>query len=198
MKLIKLLSKFHSFNDRESEAAFFLTNVPWVAPQAYLNIIFKPAPTDALNHVKTALALPASFCELLGSQNGAIMFSGALCIYGVHKPRQLLDRSNPFALPPFDIELENSNWPPDDAERLVAIGAYGADGSRVCMDRFKLHLELWPREAPRLRSSPPLLWESLDQWILSEIPRLSMLFNETGKLLVADAETLPLQSRRPN
>lgn len=195
-KLINLLSKFRPRDDRESETAFFLTSVPWVAPQAYLNIIFKAAPANALKISAEGLELPESFCELLRIQNGAILFSGALSIYGVHRRGQLLNRSDTFSRLPFNIEPENLNWPCRDPDRLVAIGGYGFDGSRVCVDKRSLRIELCKRDADRASSG--FSWKSIDEWIFSEITRLSMLFDEHGKLLVSESDTLPRSATRLN
>lgn len=193
MKLAALLTKFRPFDDRESEMAFFQTKVPWVAPEAYLNIIFKPAPADALKVAARALEMPQGLCDLLKIQNGAILFAGTLSIYGVHRPGQLLNRSDRFSLPPFNI---HDHQPDFDSDRLLAIGGYGVDGSRACLDRRSLRVELWPRDEPGLH--PRITWETLDQWLLTEIGRLSMLFNEEGKLLVPKSETLPVRAGRPN
>lgn len=195
VRLIPLLSRFRNVDDRESETALFLTHVPWVASQAYLNIVFKPAAIDTVRRVARSLELPHTFRNFLESQNGAILFSGALSIYGVHCPGQLLNRSDPFSRLPFDIELENSNHPPDDPTRLFAIGGYGMDGSRVCMDRYNLKVEVWPRDTSRLGPNPSFSWSSLNEWIASEVARLSMLFSESGKLLAAESETLPHRVR---
>jgi hypothetical protein len=41
--LLSALAKFEPVNDRENDVAFFRTHVLWIAPEAYLNIIYKPA-----------------------------------------------------------------------------------------------------------------------------------------------------------
>jgi hypothetical protein len=133
--LLDLVSKFRDVNNRESEGAFFRTPAPWVGPEAYLNIIFKPAPRDVLADAGSRLNIPFALTEFLAKQNGAILFSGVLSIYGTHWPGQLLNRSDTFSRLPFNIEFENSNCSPDDPARLLTIGGYGSDGSRVCIDR---------------------------------------------------------------
>ena len=39
--------------ERESSAAFFYNFAPWIAPEVYLHIVFKPANKEALNEMET-------------------------------------------------------------------------------------------------------------------------------------------------
>jgi hypothetical protein len=192
-----LVSQFREANDRESESAYFRTHVPWVAPLAYFNIIYKPALGDVLREAISRLDIPPVFAQFLAVQNGAILFSGALSIYGVLRPGQLLNRSEPFSLPPFDIDDENLNWPSCDPERFLAIAGYGFDGSRVCIDRRNLDIHLFQRGERELKRTPAANWKDLDGWLTSEVVRLSCLFDHEGHRLTNEAETLP-ETRRPS
>jgi hypothetical protein len=197
--LLDLVSRFRDVNNRESEGGFFRTHVPWVGPEAYLNIIFKPAPRDVLADAANRLNIPIVFTEFLAKQNGAILLSGVLSIYGTHRPGQLLNRSDTFSRLAFNIELENSNCSPDDPARLLTIGGYGFDGSRVCIDRQDLHIGLFQRGEAGLTPTPHRTWKNLDQWIRTETARLCELFDDYGKLLVAESETLPqAEVRKPS
>src|SRR5438105_465333 len=102
--VLDLVSSFRNCDDREGDFAHFRTRVPWVAPAAYLNIVFKPAPLNVLESVALALVAPPDVIEFLKMQNGAILFSGALNVFGVVSPGQLLNRKDNFGLPPFDIK----------------------------------------------------------------------------------------------
>jgi len=185
--LPKLIAKFRAVNNRESDVAFFHTHVPWVAPDAYLNIIFKPAAGEVLSDVGAKIRMPAPVLELLARHNGAKLLSGSLSLYGVVRHGQLLNRSDPFSLPPFNIEFENQSWPPPDRDRFLKIGGYGFDGSGVCIDRHNLHIGVFRRGG----SDPYCSWPSLDVWLNSEIKRLSELFDPSGKRLVEGSQTLP-------
>jgi len=44
--LLNLISDFLPLDDRENSIASLRTLVPWVAPEAFLNIIYKPAPPN--------------------------------------------------------------------------------------------------------------------------------------------------------
>jgi hypothetical protein len=191
IEVLRLLSTFENVNDRESETAFFRTHVPQAGSLAYLNIIFKPAATDVLGRVAVQLRMPAVLSEFLKVQNGAILFSGALSIYGVQRSGQLLNRGNPFFDLPFNIEEENRNWPPPDSHRFLAIGGYSFDGSIVCIDRSDCSLSRFGRGERGLLKAPLFKWPSLQGWLTTEIARLSVLFDRRGTRLVDESQTVP-------
>jgi hypothetical protein len=56
--LLSLIKGFQSSGDRESQMAWFKTLVPWVGPEAYLNIIYKPPEPGLLRRVAEKLAFP--------------------------------------------------------------------------------------------------------------------------------------------
>jgi hypothetical protein len=186
--LLGLLSKFHAAKDHESEVALFRTHVPWVAPLAYLNIIYKPAASEVLSDVAAKLQVPASFVALLARYNGAILFSGGLSLYGVVRKDQLLDRTDSFSRLPFNIETENRGRFPD-RDRFLKIGGYGFDGSHTCIDRRDSRIDVFHRGD----KEPYCSWATLDGWLDSEIRRFSDLFDESGKPLVAESDMLPRQ-----
>jgi len=190
--LLKLLPHSASEDDRKSPTAFFWTHVPWVAPLAYLHVIFKPIEQILLEPTISGCGMPFSYTSFLQLPNGAILFSGALSIYGVHPAGQLLNREDPLLQLPFNVEVENSNWPPANRHRFLTIGGYGFDGSRACIDREDLRIYLFKREINGLSKDPLLVWEDLETWIIGEIDRLSTMFDTRGRRLVEDERlTLP-------
>jgi hypothetical protein len=199
INLLDLLSQFRKANDRENENAHFLTQAPWVAPLAYLNVIFKPAPKEVLNSAVLRMAIPPVFSEFLAVQNGAILFSGALSVYGAVRPGQLLNRSEPFSLPPFSLDDHNPMQYVPEADRFLAIGGYGYDGSRVCVYRRGLSIHLFPRGKTELQRTASFIWMNLSEWLTSEVSRLSTLFDSDGHRLADEIETLPqFGSRGPS
>lgn len=187
--LLQLVSRFRSFEDRETEVAWFRTLVPWIAPEAYLNIIFKPAPRGILLEMARKLSFPPSVHEFFQRQNGAILFSGALSVFGVVEPGRLLNRQDPFSLPPFNIEQENASWPVHRDQFLV-IGAYQFDGSRVCINRSDATVHVLKKK----QKAPSISWPSLESWLGDEIARLSFAFDNEGRMTVPESETGPPQS----
>jgi hypothetical protein len=199
IRLLDLLSQFREANDHESENAYFRTRVPWVAPLAYLNIVYKPAPQEVLNDAIRRLSIPRVFSEFLAVQNGAILFSGALSIYGAVRPSQLLNRSDPFSLPPFSLDDHNEVSSLPHADSFFTIGRYGFDGTRVCIHRGPLGVHLFEKGGTELTAMETPTWKGLDEWLTSEVSRLSVLFDSDGHRLVNELETLPqLRARKPS
>lgn len=183
------ISKQH--DNVETQFAFFNTRLPWIGPAAFLHIVFRPAPPDALQAAQSCLNLPRVVRDFLATQNGAVLFAGALSIYGVHRSGQLLNRDG---LPevPFNIEEENLNWPPCNRHQFLAIGGYSFDGSTVCIDRHDSQLYLFKREHQRMSRIASQSWRTLGQWLRLEIDRLSALFDEDGRRLVDESLTVPM------
>ena len=190
MNLKIFLNRFASRNDVESEAAFFKTHVPWVAPEAYLNILFKPLPLNEIQEFARRLLAPKSLTSLYDQCNGAILLSGALSVYGVLPPGRLLHRTNIFLRAPFNIESENENWKPEDG-RYFLIAGYGYDGSAVCIHRDTGEARLFRRSNVGKLIKTSVAWNSLDTWISSETERLAALFDFDGRLMVDKRYTVP-------
>ena len=72
--LLAALSRFSNVGDQETEIAFLRTHVPWVAPEAYLHIVYKPAPHAALLHLQPRLRM--YFFELPGKTKRCTSFLG--------------------------------------------------------------------------------------------------------------------------
>ena len=76
--VLDLVADFRVSDDVDNGNATFRTRVPWVGPEAYLHIIYKPAPQDVLRDAIERLRLPVSEVEFLQRHNGGRLFSGAL------------------------------------------------------------------------------------------------------------------------
>ena len=190
VNLLNALSKSKVGEDLETQTAFFRTHVPSRGPEAYLHTIFKAAPRKLLTEVEARLGLPRIFVEFLAVQNGAHLFSGATYIFGVVQPGALLNRDDPGSLPPFNIEHQNSKLVPFafPRDKVIAIGGYAFDGSAVCIDRGNGQINIFPRKSTVSRESS---WRTFDDWINSEINRLSILFDAKGNRLVDGSKTIP-------
>ena len=135
--------------------------------------------------------MPSTLIAFFEKQNGAILFSGALHVYGVHPAGQLLNREDDFSRLPFNIETENDNWPPVNRKQFLAIGGYGFDGSHVCIDRTNSRLYLFQRGVEGLAKVPSCCWENIEGWIVGEIGRLSTMYDSHGKRIVDERLTVP-------
>jgi hypothetical protein len=187
--LQSLISTFRPLDDRENSVASFRTLVPWVGPEAYLNIIYRPAPHRLLLQVAERLRFPPTVIDFLQRQNGAILFSGSLSLYGVVEAGQLLSRQDGLSLPPFNIERENATWQ-FHPHRLLVVGGYAFDGSRACIDRSTGRVHLFKKKEPNPKAS----WPNLDHWLTNEIGRLRTLFDDNGRRIAPESETGPPRS----
>jgi hypothetical protein len=185
--LLSALTKFEPANDRESDVAFFRTHAPWKGSEAYLNIIFKPADKEVLADVAAHIRIPAPWVQFLARNNGAILFSSYLYVMGVVAKGTLLNRRDNWSLPPINIEQSNVVAKPLDLSLYLIIASYGFDGSLACIDRNDLGVYVFHRR----EGKPYASWKSAEQWISSEVQRLSGLFDSKGKLLVDSSQTLP-------
>ena len=184
--LLKLLSKFENVNNQENDVAYYRTHVPWEAPLAYLNIIYKPADPTTLESVSDEMRIPKPWKEFLATTNGAVLFSSYLYVFGVVDPRQLLDRSDPFRLPPMNLE-KLSRGLTLDRQQYLQIGSYGQDGSLVCLDRQRNTVAALHKGSKTAYAS----WPSSEEWLNLEVKRIADLFDSRGKLLTDGDATLP-------
>jgi hypothetical protein len=192
LDLLRSLSRHAtSLDSREGKFARFLGHVPSAAPLAYLHIVFKPADSRVLAEVALRLRMPRSCVDFLKVQNGANLFLGALDIYGVHEPGQLLNRQDPFSRLPFNIEVENRNWGAVDSREFLAIAGYEFDGSQICISRSSEAVYLFEGEADFLTSEPSMHWPNFDEWITLEIARLAAIFGSGYGRLPHKSKTVP-------
>jgi hypothetical protein len=174
--------------ERESGTAFFYNFAPWIAPKAFLHIVFRGASTEALDDVgRREMRLPESWLETLAQQNGASLFSGAMDIYGLHTPGAGLNRTDIFQPLPFNIASESRSWPVKPFDRYVSIGGYGYDGTRAVLDRESGTVLAIPRKSETVLRK----WPNADTWINLESARLATFFDSEGKIRVASEETVP-------
>jgi hypothetical protein len=184
--LQSLLGRFRVFKDLDNDIAFYRTLVPWVGPEAYLNIIYRAAPAQLLSAAAAKLRFPVPVFEFLSQYNGAKLFSGALNLHGVVEPGRLLNRSDSFSLPPYNIEGANRSWSVDP-QRLLVIGVYQFDGSQVCIDRSSGRIFLFKKKPTTAGAS----WTNFESWFREEISRLCSLFDRDGRRLCPESATIP-------
>jgi hypothetical protein len=159
--------------------------LPHVGGHAYLHVIFPPRPDEEISDllVASGLDVPQSVLSFLREINGAILFQGALSLYGL---RGEISR-DPELRKPFDLIEANTLMRPKGASAGdFFIGGYNEDASRVYLkaDGTKVY------RRDRKSVGDLAQWPSLENFILNEISRLSLLFDSDG-MRNGDASTLP-------
>jgi hypothetical protein len=186
---LELLNKFNPIDDVETEQAIYKTRVPSVAPEAYLTVIFKPAPAAVRHEAERRLCFPAPLVNFYSQWNGAHLFINGIHIYGCVPQGQLLNRRVSLSLPPFNIETVNREFAKVlDGRNLVCIGSYGYDTSLVCMDRHSLEIDCFKGKDITVKRR---VWTGLEQWITSEVHRIATFFDDFGNCLVDQQRLLP-------
>lgn len=161
----------------------------WLSPIAYLHTVYHPASSETVTYVSKLLDLPIELRYLYQTMNGASLFGNVMHIYGCVEEGRQLDRSNPLSLPPFNILNMNRMFVPKEiARQFVCVGGYSYDRSLVCLARQSCAVTCFEGENfGKVRKS----WQSMDEWLSDELPRLSLLFSDEGRLLVDEVYTLP-------
>lgn len=181
---LSLVKNFQTRDDMESSVAFYRTKTSWIAPLAYLNIIYKPARPEVLVEIDRILRLPDPLKRQLSVNNGLKLLSRSIFMYGVVSQAQLLDRSSPLTLPPYSILTANRESQKLE-DKSVLFGGYRHNDSRVFIDRGNHSICCISADGRTTAR-----WRSLDEWLYLEYNRMEKYFNVTGRLL--DETNLPL------
>ena len=188
--LLQLLAKFKEINDSEFETIIYKTHVPSVAPQAYLNVIFRPAP-QALREARVRqLRMPQALAEFYAAHNGAGLLSGTIRIFGILPDTYQIQRTDWFRkrIPHDILDVYREYSRHLEVRDQVCFADYSYDKSAVCIGRGSGQITCYfDEDFARIRQT----WPSFEEWITSEIARLSFCFDEQGNRLVAEELLLP-------
>jgi len=183
--ILQLLSKFKDINNFHFEGRSFYTNVPSIAPKAYLYTVYDPIKNDIIE----SLGFTNDIQEFYSKYNGASLFIGGINIYGVHKEGQLLHRGDwrrkqPLNLVEINKELFGGKFDKD----FIAIGSYGYDKSRVLLEVQSGNIICCIQDNIKNERKR---WDSFEIWLTEEIERLSTFFDEDGNRIKPEEEMLP-------
>ena len=132
--------------------------------------------------------IPIQYREfLLNCSNGLNIMNTALCLFGC---RKLAGRDITASRQPFDLVTLNtykSERPKNATPDLFFFGGYDWDGSQVYLTNDgKVHF-CYPNDCTSLKS-----WNSLDDFLTSEILRIYSLFDDNGVELDESTPTTPV------
>ncbi|MBB3205570.1 hypothetical protein FHS27_001370 [Rhodopirellula rubra] len=161
--------------------------VPHFGQRAYLHATYPPCPEEGIRKIESAVGmkLPTPLRQFLSLSNGLEVFFGTLSIFGWRenfKRTEEAVQSQPYSI----ITPNTVERPAWLGEKYWIVGSYNWDGSPVCVE-----------EGSRIRVRDPdsgeILseWKTLNDFLKSEAVRLRKFFDDDGKEIDEDANTLP-------
>jgi len=151
-------------------------HVPHVAPEAWLHILFAPIEAQGVSAIRDALShsLPSDYLEFLQVHNGLRLFSGDLWMGG---HRKNYARSGDFMWQPFCVVQENREYESIEDGGEFIIGGEERTGATI---RYRIK-DGGIFKYNQRGKKPTCGWESLECMLSSEVSRLSLCFDSSGK-----------------
>ncbi|MCD0464945.1 SMI1/KNR4 family protein [Flavobacterium sp. ENC] len=190
--LKKELYKFENLGVQKSEnGTILIGKAIHVAPLAWLNKIYPILGDEDIlllgKELKTEIPKDYKFF-LTNFSNGLNIFVSTFSMYGLRKE---LGRSIEASRQPFSIFTPNLQERPKNAkDNYFFIGGYNWDGSKLYIDNVtnKVHYcAEW--DATSLYE-----WNSFEEMIVSEVKRITSLFDEKGIILNINKHTTPIET----
>ncbi|TCN59861.1 SMI1/KNR4 family protein [Flavobacterium circumlabens] len=189
--LKKDLYKFEDLGVQKSEnGAILIGKAPHIAQLAWLNKIY-PILSDkdiVLLGKELKREIPKDYKLFLTNfSNGLNIFVSTFSLYGLRKE---LGRSIEASRQPFSIFTPNLKEKPKNAkENYFFIGGYNWDGSKLYIDSVtnKVHY------CAEWDATSLYKWNSFEEMIVSEVKRITSLFNEKGVVLNINKHTTPIE-----
>ena len=189
-EVLRVLSDAEKLGARElSNGVKLIGHVPHIGPEAYLHTVFPSIGEDKVDKIEEDIqrALPNSLKEFFSYANGIHLFSGSFSIDGY---RESYIRSGDGAYEPFSITTPNVDVEErlDDApEDAVFFGFYDWDGSQNWMTPSDPRVFRCSSES----AEPLNIWSNFETMLVSEVKRLSTLFDKKGNLIDEEMPTTP-------
>lgn len=185
------LYKFrHLGLEKTANGTILIGKAPHIAEFAWLHSIYKTLSQEELfeleKDVKTQL--PDSYRDfLLNHSNGLSLFVSNFSLYGLRKElgRTIEASRQPFSL----ITLNTIEKIKNAEENHFFIGSYKWDGSKLYIDKStgKVHY------CDRWDATSLFEWNSFEEMIVSEVKRITNLFDENGVILDEDLHITPVE-----
>lgn len=190
--LLKLIDRFNHLGVEYVSAtgATLVGRALHIGSEAWLNSIYDTVSESDVTAMEKSMGreIPIQYREfLLNCSNGLNIMSTTLCLFGC---RKLVGRDITASRQPFDLVTLNtykSERPKNATSNLFFFGGYDWDGSQVYLtDDGRVHF-CSPNDCTSLKS-----WNSLDNFLLSEIQRIFLSFDDNGFELDETAPMLPV------
>jgi hypothetical protein len=157
-----------------------------IAPQAWLHGIYKPLSNVEIEKLEhdIQLKIPADYEFFLTNySNGLNIFVDVFSLDGFRKRNS---RNIEDAYQPYSIINPNTKERLEDADSdMFFIGGYNWDGSLLYMKNNKVY------RCSNDNTIPINTWNSFPEMLLSEVERISKLYDKNGIEINADEPTIP-------
>ena len=164
-----------------------LCHTPHVAPRAYFHTVFPGVGEETIQRIEalSGVAIPRAYARLLQGFNGAILFSGAMSLYGIVESfTRNLNVHQPYDL----LEYNHLSRPVYAKPEDFFIGGMKSDGSLLFLEGDA------PTVFRRERGSRDVLnsWVNIDAMLDERMAALEKLFDEHGRKKDPNASTVPV------
>lgn len=169
--------------------AMLIGRAPHVGSEAWLNSIYDTLSEGDVMAMEKSMGrkIPTQYREfLLNCSNGLNFMHTTLCLFG---HRKIVGRDITASRQPFDLVTLNkykSERPQNATPDLFFFGGYDWDGSQIYLaEDNKVHF-CSPNNCTSLKS-----WNSIDEFLTSELLRIFSLFDDNGVELDECVPTIP-------
>lgn len=187
-KIKELIYKFQDLGIENSrDGAVLIGRAPHIAPRAWLNTMFPALKENEVEILEEQLKtnIPNDYKDfLLNFSNGLNILTSTLSLDGF---RWHLNRDADFRQP-YSIVTTNVFERPDNAkDSYFFIGGYNWDGSHLYIDKKTNTVHC----CERWDATSKIQWAFLDEMLLSELKRLYQMFDDEGRDLDENKQTIP-------
>lgn len=186
----KGLYKFENLGIETAEnGAILIGKAPHLGTMAWLHKIYPILSEDDVIKLEKELntKIPAAYKYfLMNYSNGLNIFASTFYLDGVRKQ---IGRSVEASRQPYSIITTNLYERPNHSkDNYLFIGGYNFDGSHVYIDKEtnKVHY------CDRYDATSLLEWNSFEEMVVSEVKRITQLFDDKGVEIEEDIKTTPL------
>lgn len=188
----KLMMHYSHLGTRTVEAtgAVLIGHAPHIAPEAWLNSMYPCLTEQETVELEKDLGtiIPPEYRHFLQNiSNGMELLVSTLCLHG--KRSNYIRSSTDASRQPFNLsDIQLYERPQNASEDMFFFASYNWDGSKLYIDKKNNRIYF----CERYDSTPLKSWNSLEEMLLDEIPRLYSLFDENGVAYDKSQSTLPI------
>lgn len=186
--LIDKFKKYEYWAHKETSNGTLLIGNPYKdKPFWWLIHIFPKVQSIKLNNFSDSkLKIPQIYREFLENvSNGILLFFGTLALEGIREDfSRSFDVEEPFSL----ITSNITERPKNAKDSYFFFGSYNWDGSQLYIDTSNNHVYL----AKRYTLETIYEWNSFEEFLNTEIPRICSLYDEHGEEIHPDCSSLPI------